>query len=120
MADDGRNAQWDEVGRRFADLGTRLQAAWNESRTERPAGETAEGQGRGVTGAFEDLKTSISHTTADPGVREAATGATGRLTDALATNLRQLADWLEQHPPTGSTPEAGGPTVSTDKPGDPL
>ena len=113
MADDGRNAQWDEVGRRFADLGTRLQAAWNESRPERPEGETVEG--RGVSGAFEDLKTSISHTAADPGVREAATGATGRLTDALATNLRQLADWLEQHPPSnGGT----GPTVSTDKPGD--
>jgi hypothetical protein len=113
MADDGRTAEWDEVGRRFGDLGHKLQDAWSGARPEGPdpAGDT----GRGVTAALEDLKASISHTVTDPEVRAAATNATSGFGDALAANLRQLADWIERRPPGPST---GGDTVSTEKPSD--
>ena len=111
MADEGRNAEWDEVGRRFGDLGQRLQQAWSVSRAEKPVAE----DGGGVPAAFEDLKTSISHTVSDPGVREAAGNATTGLNHALATNLRQLADWIDSRPASGPG-GPGGETVSTDKP----
>jgi hypothetical protein len=110
MADDGQTAEWDEVGRRFADLGRRLQGAWSESRPghhageAEPAADTAEGgEGhRGVTAALDDLKGSISRTVSNPEVREAAGNATSGLTDALAANLRQLAEWIERRPGGGS------------------
>jgi hypothetical protein len=112
MADEGRSAEWDEVGRRFGDLGHRLQDAWSQSRTDKPAAPTEEG-GRNVTAALDELKTSITHTVSDPGVRAAAENATSGFADALAANLRQLADWIEQRPAPGPPPSD---TVSTDKP----
>jgi hypothetical protein len=113
MADDGRTAEWDEVGRRFGDLGHKLQDAWSGARPEGSAatGDTA----HGVAAALEDLKTSISHTVTDPEVRAAATSATSTFADALAANLRQLADWIEHRP---SGPSGGDDTVSTEKPSD--
>jgi len=110
MADDARSADWEEVGRRFGDLGHRLQAAWSESQPDRPGGESD--GARKVTAALDDLKASISHTVSDPDVRTAAASATSTFTDALAANLRQLADWIEQRPGSGT----GGDVVSTDKP----
>jgi hypothetical protein len=116
MADEGRSAEWDEVGRRFGELGHKLQEAWSESRSEPTAtateAETAE-NGRGVAAALEDLKTSITHTVSDPEVRAAVGSATEGFADALAANLRQLADWID-HRPTGTS--GGGETVTTDKP----
>jgi hypothetical protein len=110
MADDGHSAEWDEVGRRFGELGRRLQGAWSESRPERGP-ETEEG-GRNVGAALDDLKTSISATVSNPEVRSAAGSATSGFTDALAANLRQLADWIERKPGSGST-GGSGDTVST-------
>jgi ABC-type transporter Mla subunit MlaD len=112
MADDGRTAEWDEVGRRFGDLGHKLQDAWTGAR---PEGSEAGDSGHGVTAALEDLKASISHTVTDPEVRAAATNATSGFADALAANLRQLADWIEHRP---SGPSGSGDTVSTEKPSD--
>ena len=112
MADEGRSAEWDEVGRRFGELGHKLQEAWTESRSERPATEGEGDNGHGVATALEELKTSITHTVSDPEVRAAVGSATEGFADALATNLRQLADWID-HRPSGAS---GGDTVSTDKP----
>jgi hypothetical protein len=117
MADEGRSAEWDEVGRRFGNLGHRLQDAWVESRpAEKPASD--EESGRGVSAALDELKTSISHTVSHPEVRAAAENATAGFTGALATNLRQLADWLDQVPRAAPNtgPSAGGDIISTDKP----
>jgi hypothetical protein len=119
MADDGHNAEWDEVGRLFGELGRRLQAKWSENRPERPAGaEEAEDGGLHVGAVFNELKTSISRTVSDPEVRETAGRASTTLADAVATNLRQLADWIERKPGSGGT--AGGETVADEvTPSDP-
>jgi hypothetical protein len=114
MADDGHIAEWDEVGRRFGELGRRLQEAWSEARPERTAAEHEEG-GRKVGAALDELKTSIRGTVSDPEVREAADRATAGFTDALASNLRQLAEWIERKP--GSGPPPGDTVVGDPGPG---
>jgi hypothetical protein len=104
------------VGRRFGELGKRLQAAWVGSNPKKVAEDLSEdGGGRNVGAAFDDLKTSITKTVSDPGVRTAAESATSTFTDALAANLRQLAEWIERKPSstggTGSGDTVSGPEV---------
>lgn len=111
MPEDGHSAEWDDVGRRFGELGRRLQSAWAESRPE-----SSEEGGHTVVAALEDLKASIGRTVSDPDVRQAAGAATTGFTDALATSLRQLADWIERRPP-GDDP--GGDTVDGGPPAPP-
>jgi hypothetical protein len=114
MTDDAKSAEWDEVGRRFGELGKRLQEAWTGSNPKKVAEDLSEeGGGRNVGAAFDDLKVSITKTVSDPGVRTAAESATSTLTDALAANLRQLAEWIERKPTTtAGGPAGGGDTVA--------
>jgi hypothetical protein len=116
MADD--SPEWDEVGRRFGELGRRLQEAWSESRPEPTAAETEEG-GRKVVAALDDLKSSISRTVSDPDVRTAAESATSVFTDALAANLRQLAEWIERKQAGAPPADTVAGTVTTDDPPSP-
>jgi hypothetical protein len=117
MTDDDSSAEWDEVGRRFGELGRRLQAAWTGSNPKKVAEDLSEeGGGRNVGGAFEDLKVSITKTVSDPDVRSAAESATSTFTDALAANLRQLAEWIERKP--AATSAGGGSTGSDTVAGD--
>jgi hypothetical protein len=113
MTDDAKSAEWDEVGRRFGELGKRLSEAWSGSNPKKVTEDLSEeGGGRNVGAAFDDLKTSITSTVSDPGVRSAAESATSGLTDALAANLRQLAEWIERKPSSTDGPTGGGDTVS--------
>jgi hypothetical protein len=114
MTDDASNAEWDEVGRRFGELGKRLQAAWTGSNPKKVAEDLSEeGGGRNVGAAFDDLKASITKTVSDPEVRSAAESATSTFTDALAANLRQLAEWIERKPSsTGGGDTGSGDTVA--------
>src|SRR5689334_1856433 len=84
MADEGRSADWEEVGRLFGELGRRLQDAWSENRPERPdrpEGETEDGVHVGAV--FNELKTSITRTVANPDVRATAGRASTSLADAV-------------------------------------
>jgi hypothetical protein len=117
-----RTADWDEVGRRFGELGRRLQSAWEEGRAGHAgAGEGEGGSGSGsgtkVTAAVDELKASITHTVQAPQVRQAVGYATNGLAETLALSLRQLADWVDRKAPEGDPgAAASAPAADPDAP----
>jgi hypothetical protein len=89
---------WDEVGRRFNDLGRHLQAAWGEGRSSAAtgAGDELRDAGDKVRAALDDLADTITRSANDPEVRDAARSATSGVAEALAATLRQAADHLDR------------------------
>ncbi|MEZ5145227.1 MAG: hypothetical protein R2726_22355 [Acidimicrobiales bacterium] len=97
---------WDDVGRRFGELGRRLQEAWQPD--DRPGADAdLRDAGDKVRAALDDLAEAISRSTNAPGVREAARDATAGVADALAGTLRQVADRIQRPSSGGGSGEAG-------------
>lgn len=96
---------WDDVGKRFADLGRRLEDTWKECRDDDAARDQLRDASDKVKTALDDVAETIDRALASSEVREATRSATTGVVGALATTLHQVAGWIE-----GAMPDrpAGG------------
>lgn len=95
---------WDEVGRRFTELGHTVQRGWSETRDEaRSAESSAADEVRsameGVRTSLDELSDAITRTVHDDRVHDAARSAAGGLVEALGASLDELADKLDPKDP---------------------
>jgi len=103
---------WDEVGRRFADLGRELQKTWQASASSSEAKAHLDDAGEKVRTALDDVAQTINKAAGSPEVREAVKGAGNGVAEALSATLIQVVEWIEQAPKTW--PPAGDPSREPD------
>lgn len=98
---------WEEVGRRFTDLGHELQQAWQAGQPDEGAKRDLQDAGDRVTAALNDLAHAIDCVADAPEVRDATKKATSGVADALASTLQDVAAWLDRPRGSGesSTPD---------------
>jgi len=82
---------WDDVGRQFAELGRKLQGAWEQARADEAAAEMKDAGDR-VKAALDDVAETVRGVTASPEIHDAARQATVSVADALARSLHEVAD----------------------------
>lgn len=86
---------WDDVGKRFADLGRKLEDAWKECRDDEPARADLKDATDKVKAALDDVAETIDRAVNSDEVREATRSATAGVAGALAATLQQVATWIE-------------------------
>jgi hypothetical protein len=84
---------WDDVGRQFAELGRKLQGAWEDARAADATAEMKDA-GEKVKAALEDVAETVKRVTASPEIHDTARQATVSVADALASSLHEVADRL--------------------------
>ena len=84
---------WDDVGRHFADLGRKLQGAWEDAR-DTDAADDVKDAGDKVKAAMQDVAEKVQKVTASPDLHDTAKKAGMSVADALATTLHQVADLI--------------------------
>src|SRR5690349_16973348 len=103
---------WDDVGRRFADLGRRLEETWKDGRGDEAARADLKDAAEKVKVALDDVAETIDRAIKSEDVREATRSATAGVADALAATLHQVATWIEGASPrkdaAGDASAAGG------------
>lgn len=106
---------WDDVGKRFADLGRRLEETWKDCRDDESARADLKDATDKVKAALDDFATSIDRTINSDDVRRATKDAGVGVAGALAATLHQVATWVEgataSKPPP---PSDGGPADDAD------
>jgi len=90
---------WDDVGKRFADLGRRLDDTWKECRDDDAARDQLRDASDKVKTALDDVAETIDRALASSEVREATRSATTGVVGALAATLHQVAGWIEDAMP---------------------
>lgn len=91
---------WDEVGKRFTDLGRELQKTWQASATSSEAKAHLNDAGEKVRTALDDVAQTINRAAASSEVRDAAKDAGNGVAEALSATLVQVVEWIEQAPKT--------------------
>jgi hypothetical protein len=86
---------WDDVGKRFADLGRRLEETWKECRDDESARADLKDATDKVKVALDDVAETIDRAINSDDVRDATRSATAGVADALAATLQQVASWIE-------------------------
>lgn len=84
---------WDDVGRQFAELGRKLQGAWEDARESDAAADVKDAKDK-AKAALDDVSATVQRVTASPEIHEAAKQAGTSVADALASSLRQVADLI--------------------------
>jgi hypothetical protein len=86
---------WDDVGKRFADLGRRLEETWTACRDDDGARDDLKDASEKVKAALDDVAETIDRAISSDEVREATRSATTGVAEALASTLHQVATWIE-------------------------
>ena len=90
---------WDDVGKRFTELGQTLHETWEKGRTDDQARADLTSAGEKVKAALDDVAETINRAVESPEIREAARQATASVAEALAASLHQVADKIERPRP---------------------
>jgi hypothetical protein len=103
-------ANWDEVGRNFAELAHELRRTWTDARSDDSTTDDLKDAGAKVKAALEDVEAAINRAVRSPDVRDATKQATSSVAEALGTTLKQVTEWVAQAPAKGSTDKGDTPT----------
>ena len=99
---------WDDVGRRFTELGAQLTQAWQATFTAEESAAELRSASEKVRSALDDVADSITRVADSPDVRDAARRATSSVADALAVTLQQVADHFDRAADRARSQPAGG------------